>query len=217
MTENTLSLGQQANFHAAVLKALPRDITPQAALRWERNGAKLTEALASALCRLATPMLPAEFTVWKTIKFGTYKDLKALKAAFRSAKYRTSDYANDLLDKPAFTLASEPTEVDLVVRSVKELGFQGIATYAQICAKAVDLGLQLCPAEVGPLLRLAYKDQPSNEWFRIAMEPITGSVGDRCIFRLGHDNSGLWLRWCSGHPDDAWGPIDRFVFVLPRK
>jgi hypothetical protein len=55
MSGNTLSLGQQANFHAAVIKALPRNISPEAALAWEKNGDKLTEALASALCPLATP------------------------------------------------------------------------------------------------------------------------------------------------------------------
>lgn len=46
---DTLSLGQQANFHAAVLKALPRDISPEQARRWETNGKALTRALRSAL------------------------------------------------------------------------------------------------------------------------------------------------------------------------
>ena len=59
MSENTLSLGQQANFHAAVLKALPRNITPSDALRWEQSGEKLSAALASALSPLAAP-LPRE-------------------------------------------------------------------------------------------------------------------------------------------------------------
>lgn len=47
---NNLSLGQQANFHAAVLKALPRDIDPDAARGWEMNGEALTKVLDSALC-----------------------------------------------------------------------------------------------------------------------------------------------------------------------
>lgn len=46
---NTLSLGQQANFHAAVLKALPRDLDPSEAHYWEMNGKSLTEVLRSAL------------------------------------------------------------------------------------------------------------------------------------------------------------------------
>ena len=35
---NTLSLGQQATLIAAVVKALPRDITPEVAYYWGQNG-----------------------------------------------------------------------------------------------------------------------------------------------------------------------------------
>ncbi len=160
---------------------------------------------------------PATCTVWKTITLGTHKDQKALMAALKTAKCKVSDYANDLLGKPAFTLASEQTEVDLVVSSVKELGFEGNATYAQITARALELGLELCPAEVGPALRLAYNDQPRDEWLRIAMEAITNSDGGPYIFSVEHGNDELWLSWSCGYPDYVWGPDYRFVFVLPRK
>lgn len=46
---NTLSLAQQAQFHAAIIKALPRDISPDLALNWGRNGKTLTRALREAL------------------------------------------------------------------------------------------------------------------------------------------------------------------------
>lgn len=49
MSGNTLSLDQQANFYAAVLKALPRDIDPVTARGWEKNGKALTKALRSVL------------------------------------------------------------------------------------------------------------------------------------------------------------------------
>jgi len=45
----TLSLGRQANFIAAVVKALPRDIHPATALAWEQNGKELTGALRGTL------------------------------------------------------------------------------------------------------------------------------------------------------------------------
>ncbi len=47
---NTLSKDQIPNWHAAVLKALPRDISSNIALGWEKNGKGLTEALRQALC-----------------------------------------------------------------------------------------------------------------------------------------------------------------------
>ena len=46
---NTLSLGQQANFHAAVIKALPRNIDFNIALGWEQNGKALTKVLRETL------------------------------------------------------------------------------------------------------------------------------------------------------------------------
>ncbi len=49
MNGNTLSLDQQANFHAAVLKALPRDIDPDMARNWEKNGKALTKMLRGVL------------------------------------------------------------------------------------------------------------------------------------------------------------------------
>ena len=47
---NTLSLGQQANWHAALIKAAPRDIGPDVARGWEQNGEALTKVLRKALC-----------------------------------------------------------------------------------------------------------------------------------------------------------------------
>lgn len=47
---NTLSKDQIPNWHAAVLKALPRDIPADIALGWQNNGKALTKALRQALC-----------------------------------------------------------------------------------------------------------------------------------------------------------------------
>src|SRR3989338_1237542 len=44
-----LTVGQYAEFGAAVLKALPRDIASTRALAWARNGAALEKALRQAL------------------------------------------------------------------------------------------------------------------------------------------------------------------------
>ena len=83
MSGNTLSLGQQANFHAAVIKALPRDIAPHDAFVWEQNGEKLTAALASALCPLATPAAPTAkpptLVLHKTVALGQIAGKKTTK------------------------------------------------------------------------------------------------------------------------------------------
>jgi len=82
-------------------------------------------------------------------------------------------------------------------------------------ACALELGLELCPAEVGPVLRLAYKDQPLSGWLIIAMNVITVSVGGLSVFRVEHDDRGLWLSAGYGHPESFWGSDKHFVFVRP--
>lgn len=163
------------------------------------------------------PLARPTFSIFRTIKLGTCADLTALKVAVNAAGGRISDYANDLLNHRDFTIAAEEIEVDLVVASVAELGFEDGATYADICAKAQELGLQICPAEVGPQLRLQYTDQPNGEWLRIAMDPIADRDGRRSVFDVVRDRGELWLVWDSGRPDRVWSADDRFVFVLPRK
>jgi hypothetical protein len=153
------------------------------------------------------------FPTWKTIKLGTHKKVNDLKKAITEI----SDWANDMMDKESFTLASAETEVDLVVLSVAELGFTSSTKYSDICARALQLGLQLCPAEVGPQLRLQYANQPKGELLRIAMEPITVSVGGPLIFIVSHDRDCLFLRSLKGDPNDTWNTSSRFVFVRPRE
>ena len=130
---------------------------------------------------------------------------------------RVSDWANDMLGKSTFKVATDPTEVNLVVVSVAELGFKDGAKLKDIYAKAQQLGLQLCPNEVGPKLRLEYADQPMGEWLIIGMEPITASGGFLRLFRVERRDNGLWLDSLYDNPDDIWNADNRFVFVLPSK
>ena len=104
-----------------------------------------------------------------------------------------------------------------MVASTAELGFANGATYADVCAKAQELGLQLCPAEVGPQLRIQYTDQPKDEWLRIAMDPLADRNGVRYIFHVGHSNDGLWLDSGAGRSVSRWDALERGVFLLPRK
>jgi hypothetical protein len=105
-----------------------------------------------------------KLSVLKTIKLGACKTSEEYRKALEEAAYRVGDWGNDILGKTA--CAQEETEVDLVAPSVKELGFNDGAYYKEICTKALELGLELCAAEVGPALRLVYKDQSRGEWLR---------------------------------------------------
>jgi hypothetical protein len=150
---------------------------------------------------------------FKNIRLGTLKDAKAIRKAIADAGGRIGDWANDILGQPAFTVATKETEVELIVAAVAELGFKDGAKYSDICERAKELGLGLCPAEVGPQLRLQYTNQPNGEWLRIAMEPITDSVGGLNLFSVGCYDGELWLNGYDGRPDYFWYGYNRFVFV----
>lgn len=167
------------------------------------------------------PRTTPDFPIWKTIKLGTCKSPDEYRSALKQARINIGDWGNDILDRISY--AQYEVEVNLAVLSVFELGFNRSAKYKDLCAKALELGLQLCPAEVGPALRLSYKDQPGGERLRIAMKAITDSHG-RCdsIFEVAHeeeleyDEDELWLGGNCGDPDIRRRVRSRFVFMRPN-
>jgi hypothetical protein len=151
--------------------------------------------------------------IWKTIKLGTgIKDGVGFCTEIGKIGGRVGDWARDILSQKAFTVATTEEEIDLVVVSVAELGFKEGARYDTICSRAVELGLELCPAEVGPQLWLQYQEQPLNEWIIVAMEAIRASHGRLRVFGVGHDDDGQWLHSYWGSRGSFWGAVDRFVF-----
>lgn len=163
----------------------------------------------------AQSSLTIDYPIWKTIKLGTgLKTADDFRCVLEKAGYRISAWANDILHSPAFTASEVETEVELVVLTVEELGFKGGATWKDIYECAFSRGLALCPAEVGPQLRLQYKDQPQGEWPIVAMEPIADLDGELKMFGVAHDSDGQRLsarRHC--YPDYFWLAAFRFVFV----
>jgi hypothetical protein len=162
-------------------------------------------------------LAPEDFRLtptFRTIKLGTgLKTADDFRDALKKDGYRIGDWANDIIGKPAFTASETETEVDLVVLTVAELGFKDGATRKDIYDRALERGLELCPSEVGPQLRLQYKDQPKGEWLVIAMEPITDSGGRLGVFYVGYDSVVRWLFALYGRPDRVWDADNRFVFV----
>lgn len=135
------------------------------------------------------------FETWRTIKLGTFQNVGALKKALSSLAFRVSKWAYEAIDNPAFSVASKETEVELVVASVKELGFTSNTRYDELCALIEKLGYALCPAEVGPQLWLQYPHQDSGEpWTVIAMKPISDSEGDLDVFQVTPDRKGCEFR-----------------------
>ncbi|MDE2000947.1 MAG: hypothetical protein KGI60_00060 [Patescibacteria group bacterium] len=152
------------------------------------------------------------FPTWRTVKLGTgLKTATDFRSALMMHGYEVSVYANNLLDKVA--VANQEIDVNLVDVSAAELGFPRGATRAEIYRRAHKRGLELCPAEVGPQLRLQYPDQPDNEWRLIAMKPLNGSGRDFSTFVVTRIGPNRWLNDFLIDPARVWNAAARLVFV----
>lgn len=124
-----------------------------------------------------------------------------------AGKYDVSPEAHNVMYDQAFKLASQKLDIHLVVTTARELGFQEKATRKEIYDRAIELGLYLCPAEVGPQLRKQFLNQPFNEWLLIAMEPI-----QHAVFAVIHTAGGLSFTTMNSDPDVVWNLDQPRVF-----
>jgi hypothetical protein len=197
---------------AAAAAKCPRS-TPSATSQVAPPGAARQQP--PAVERIAAGALP----IWKTITIGTYKGVDAVRAAVDAAPcpIALGDWADEILGRPGFPFSRKSTELDLVVVSVADLGFgdQG-APLRDIHARALASGLELCPAEVGPVLRLNYLDQPAGEFLHLAMRPVARYSGELVDFTLGNGGSDLILIGGDARPEMILPGVVRLVFVRPR-
>jgi hypothetical protein len=114
--------------------------------------------------------------------------------------------------------------------TVGDLGFSDGATTTQIFKRASELGLELCPLELGPYLRLEYLDQaegysasalqqhqaPSGS-ITIASEILTKDDDFPKGFYLRRINGMLWLRGYRADHLHVWNPDDHFIFCQTKK
>lgn len=127
--------------------------------------------------------------------------------ALKRKNIHFSDCGKDILQKTEFS--KEAQKYELVRFTVGQLGFPNGATTDEIYDKAEKLGLELCPAEVGPHLRLQY---PGREYFWIAMKQITDRRGYPSVFSLDTYGRQLGLHGRDAEPVDRWGAGGEFAF-----
>ena len=213
--ENTLSLGQQANFHAAVLKALPHDIDSDVAFGWERNGEALTKALRSVLCPL----------VWReedgVIYFSVTSDGTTGEdwiTRLESKGFRVGDYAKQVLRSPDF----KPTNgVTTEVAVLKGMLFEDNDRITKkIRAEADKRKLSKPNAELACLIREKFTDKEIEAmglWYIVAMhEPINDSGGDPNLLDADRHDDGRWLHASYDRPDGRWYRDYGFAFAVSQ-
>ncbi len=156
-----------------------------------------------------------DLPTWKTLRLGVLKTVEEYRQAMKANGFKIGEYADDILGKPDFTISSEEMDIELVRLSVADLGFKKVAMLSDIYVNASKLGLDPCPNEVGPALRLVYKDQPKGKckWIVVAMKSISDSDCDLRVFRVVHDDYGRWLSTCCGDAGIFYEADCLFVFA----
>ncbi|WP_291758649.1 helicase [Lysinibacillus sp. UBA5990] len=139
-------------------------------------------------------------------------------------------YGEKLLSNDKFITSETKYSLKTVELAVRNLGFPDGATMPQLIKQANKLGLELCPLEVGPYLRLEYLDQaegdsgnslqqnqaPSGS-ITIASEIVSDDDNFPKGFYLRKIDGVLWLRGYLADDLHSWNPDDQFIFSKSEK
>lgn len=154
--------------------------------------------------------LPA-FPVWKTLDL----NLRSLGIRNGDDLVRALSCSNmpaeGILSSFSFFSVGRP--VRLVRVSLEDLGLRAGASLGVIYDQARRIGLDLCPTEVGPCLKLHHEDQLRGQALIIGMLPVYDDRQRPRIFMLTADG---WLEVLDGNNRSffAYSKI-RWIFVLP--
>ena len=124
-----------------------------------------------------------------------------------------SGYADDLLKSRDFTVSNKIYRANLISLTVKELGLEEGATTDRIYEQAKELGLDLCPVEVGPQLRL---QDTGKEGMLIAMKQIADCDDSPDVFNLHRLDDRLELDVSHAYPASSWSSGHQFIFLCRK-
>ncbi len=196
-------------WHAAVIAALPRDMDARSINCWIKN----SDALSGTLHRALVPNRPAvPFLVWQVIKNRAPNPISI--KSIRSSGIIVSDYTMMLLARTARVYALDNKTLTLTRVSVGQLCLTAGATYDQICTRASELGLILCPAQVGCELVVRNNVRADLKELHVAMQPITAFDRSEMIFKFESVYRRLEFGSSPGHTSHFYDPKAVFVFVL---
>ncbi len=126
-------------------------------------------------------------------------------------------YAEILFAASEFTTSDEVRNLRIVFVSLPELGLHDGGTYDEIVERASDLGLQQCPLEVAPHLRLHYVDQPEGPYLTVASQKLRPEDSFPNGLYLRRLDGSLWLRGYNSGPENLYAPdFSRFAFICPE-
>lgn len=160
-----------------------------------------------------------QFPLWRTIKL--YNGLHTaydLQSALKAGGHLISERADGFISRLRSDPTKEETRIDLVIVSMIDLGFERRAPFKDVCKRALELGLVLCPIEAGPQICLQCADQLVNkEWLVIVTNPDKDFGGASITFHVIHNPGRLCLDAEYTHMDYCWDINKYLVFARSYK
>lgn len=163
-------------------------------------------------------------TIARTVPVGGLAKSELLQA-LQSNAIAMNESAERLFASDLFTISEIRYPVIAVELTVRDLGFPEGGVIADIYASAEALGLGLCPLELGPHLRLLYRDQPEGYLgqpirqhqapsgsITVASQQLAEDDDFPKGFYLRCIQGVLWLRGYRSGPEHVWQADDHFIF-----
>jgi hypothetical protein len=162
--------------------------------------------------------------VTRTVEVGGLTKLQLIQE-LQHQSILMNESAERLFADDNFTTSDRKYILRTIELTVRDLCFPDGATLGEIFKRANELGLELCPLELGPHLRLAYLDQPEGSLgnplrrhqapfgsITIASQILTEDHDFPKGFYLRRINGVLWLRGYRADHLHVWNPEDHFIF-----
>ena len=131
---------------------------------------------------------------------------------------KLNDYARDLFADPEFKTSSEARDVRLALVSLPEIGLPNGGRFDDILSQASNVGLEPCPLEVAPHLRLSYLGQILGPYLTVASSVFRSDPLAPNGFYLRRHEDGLWLRGYNADYDHVYAPdFTDFVFMCSER
>lgn len=163
------------------------------------------------------------FRVWRTLEIGGMS-LEGHFGALADKNIFVSVGAREVIEKIA--LPGTKMLVTMVKVTNTQLGLpSGLVECSAVYARALELGLQKCPAEVGPALRGLVRRQRKGKILLIGIDPITipaylgqfpvPPLDEFRIFSLERREMGLALYAPDARPKAKW--VDSHCWVFAKE
>jgi len=149
-----------------------------------------------------------------------------LRERLAQAAVKLNPLAESLFADERFKPSGQAAIVAVDASNVASLGFPAGATFEQLTNAAHGMGLSLCPLELGPHLRLQYREQAESPEdaamttgkappgsITVASAPPLDEEAVPWGFYLRRIGADQWLRGYRSWAGHVWAPEDVLVFV----